>query len=137
MISQRFFYPICHGKTENMEQEASKIRQAIPNGCYVVILDEKGKIFTSTEFANHINSVSINYSHVCFIIGGADGIDKNLKSNANFVLQLSQFTFPHGLVRVIMLEQIYRAISTEIQDCLIAKRTLFWFGFFFIFVRRF
>lgn len=95
----------------NMLYEASKITEQIPNGSFVIALDERGKIFNSQQFATKIEQITMTNSHICFIIGGADGIHPELKARANMQMQLSSFTFPHGLVRVIILEQIYRAIT--------------------------
>ena len=96
---------------ENMHYEADKILQVIPANSFVIMLDEHGKNLTSIEFANKLEQISLNNPNICFIIGGADGIHPSLKSKAHFIMQLSSFTYPHALVRVIILEQLYRAIS--------------------------
>ncbi len=95
----------------NMLNEALKIRERIPKNSFIIVLDERGKIFTSQQFATEINQIMQIYSHITFIIGGADGVHSSLKAQAALVMQLSSFTFPHGLVRVIILEQLYRAIT--------------------------
>lgn len=96
---------------ENMLQEAKKIRSQIPIGSFVVVLDEKGQNLDSIKFAKRLEDIAIHNSHITFIIGGADGIHPDLKKEANLQLQLSSLTFPHALVRVIILEQLYRAIT--------------------------
>ena len=96
---------------ENMALEAKKIKSKIPNGSFVVALDEKGGEFTSIAFAKKLEQISIHNGHITFIIGGADGLHPEIKSLANLLMQLSDFTFPHALVRVIILEQIYRSIT--------------------------
>lgn len=96
---------------ENMAIEAKKIEAAIPKNSYIIAFDERGKQYQSPELANQIDKISHNYSHITFIIGGADGIDATLKNKANEQISLSKMVFPHALVRVIAAEQIYRAIS--------------------------
>jgi 23S rRNA (pseudouridine1915-N3)-methyltransferase len=96
---------------DNMLFEAKKIKGQIPNGSFVIALDEKGQQFTSVQFAKKLEQISIHNSHITFIIGGADGLHPEIKQLANLVLQLSALTYPHALVRVIILEQIYRAIT--------------------------
>lgn len=96
---------------EIMKEEAQKIKAQIPEGSFVIALDEKGKQFNSVKFAGQLDSIALDYKSIVFIIGGADGIDEELKQSANLVMQLSNLTFPHALVRVILLEQIYRALT--------------------------
>ena len=95
---------------ENMAAEAKKIETAIPSGSFIIALDEKGLKLNSQEFAAKLEQIAINNGQITFIIGGADGIHPDLKAKANLILQLSSLTFPHALVRVIILEQLYRAI---------------------------
>ncbi len=95
----------------NMANESRKIISQIPVGSFVIALDEHGKNLTSTKFAKELEDISLNNHQITFIIGGADGIHPNLKNLANLTLQLSSLTFPHALVRIILLEQIYRAIT--------------------------
>ena len=96
---------------DNMALEAKKIKNQIPNGSFVVALDEKGTQFTSATFAKKLEQISLHNSNITFIIGGADGLHPSIKESANLMVQLSALTFPHALVRVIILEQIYRAIT--------------------------
>ena len=96
---------------ENMAAEAKKIVAVIPTGSFIVALDEKGLKLNSQEFAANLDQITTKSSQVTFIVGGADGIHPDLKSKANQILQLSSLTFPHALVRVIILEQLYRSIS--------------------------
>lgn len=96
---------------ENMIQEALKIEAAIPKDSYIIALDERGKSLDSIKFAKQLELISNTYACICFIIGGADGILPELRNKANLNISLSSFVFPHALVRVIILEQIYRAIS--------------------------
>lgn len=96
---------------ENMEIEAKKIEAAIPRDSFIIALDERGKMFDSIKFAHFMDKASVQNSSICFIIGGADGIHPELRAKANFLISLSNMVFPHALVRVIILEQLYRAIS--------------------------
>jgi 23S rRNA (pseudouridine1915-N3)-methyltransferase len=96
---------------ENMEAEARKIEVAIPRNSFVIAFDERGKTFDSVKFAQVLNNTTLEFPQVCFIIGGADGIYPELRAKTNLSISLSSFVFPHALVRVLILEQIYRAIS--------------------------
>lgn len=96
---------------ENMEIEAKKIEAAIPRDSFIIALDERGKMLDSIKFAQFLDKTSVQNSSICFIIGGADGIHPELRDKANFSISLSNMVFPHSLVRVIILEQLYRAIS--------------------------
>jgi 23S rRNA (pseudouridine1915-N3)-methyltransferase len=96
---------------ENMLIEAKKISSHIPEGSLVIALDERGIELNSVEFAYKLAQVTLDNSHLTFIIGGADGLHPELKKKAQLLLQLSNLTFPHALVRIILVEQIYRAIT--------------------------
>ena len=96
---------------DNMLQEAKKIRSHIPNGSFIIALDEKGQNMNSMKFAKCLEDTALHNSNITFIIGGADGIHPDLKKEANLQIQLSSLTFPHALVRVIILEQLYRVIT--------------------------
>jgi 23S rRNA (pseudouridine1915-N3)-methyltransferase len=97
--------------TENMALEAKKIQAHIPRDSFVVALDERGLALNSLQLAHKLQSIALTNPNITFLIGGADGLDCQLKSQANLQLQLSSLTFPHGLVRVMIVEQLYRAIS--------------------------
>lgn len=95
---------------ELKKKEGESILAKITNQEYVVLLDEKGKSFTSVSFANWINQkINENVSVLTFIIGGAYGFSKELYERANQKISLSVMTYSHQLVRVIFLEQLYRA----------------------------
>lgn len=96
---------------ENMQSEAKKIRAHIPIGSFVIALDERGLAFDSIKFAQTLDKIAVQNGNITFIIGGADGIYPGLRAEANLQLQLSSLTFPHALVRVIILEQLYRSIT--------------------------
>lgn len=79
---------------------------------FLVLLDERGKLFSSTELAQFIQQLA-NESNkrVIFLIGGAFGVDESIVKRANFTWSLSKLVFPHMLVRLILAEQVYRACS--------------------------
>ena len=97
--------------TQGMAAEEARLNAAIPSGCFLVVLDEHGKAPTSKALADHLASWQQDAHHVCFIIGGADGLSPNIKNKANLLMQLSNLTLPHGMVRVLLIEQLYRAVS--------------------------
>lgn len=76
---------------------------------YKIYLDEKGKEMTSFEFARFLKNLLLNYKKIGFYIGGWEGFKE--MEDADFILSLSKMTFPYQLCRVILLEQIYRAIT--------------------------
>jgi 23S rRNA (pseudouridine1915-N3)-methyltransferase len=95
---------------ELKKKEGEAILAKITNQEYVVLLDERGKNFNSVSFANWINQkINENVSILTFIIGGAYGFSRELYERANQKISLSDMTFSHQLVRVIFLEQLYRA----------------------------
>ena len=81
------------------------------NRSYSILLDLKGKLKTSEEMAEEIENISLQYSEINFIIGGSNGVDDELRKLVDFRLAFSSFTFPHQLMRLILIEQIYRWIS--------------------------
>ncbi len=84
----------------------------LPPRSYKIALCVEGKQLSSPELASHIASVqSRGYSEIILIIGGADGMDEKIKDECDFKLSFSKMTFPHPLMRVILLEQLYRALN--------------------------
>ena len=81
------------------------------NRSYSILLDLKGKIKSSEEMAEEIENISLRYSEINFIIGGSNGVGDELRKLVDFRLAFSSFTFPHQLMRLILMEQIYRWIS--------------------------
>ena len=92
-----------------LTEEARRIRDAIPNNALVIALDEHGIQIDSNILSRKIEAWSRQGQDLAFIIGGADGLDTDLKHKANMLWSLSSMTLPHALVRVIVAEQIYRA----------------------------
>lgn len=92
--------------------EGEKILAKIDSNDFVVLLDEKGKSFTSVAFANWIEQKQVqSTSHLIFIIGGAFGFSPEIYERANMKLQLSAMTFSHQIIRTIFAEQLYRAFT--------------------------
>ncbi len=94
-----------------LENEAKRLRAALPAGCTVIALDERGAQYTSEELADRLRAWRMEGRDVAFVIGGADGLEPKLKADAAAVWALSRLTLPHGLVRVVLAEQLYRAAS--------------------------
>lgn len=99
-------------ENETKKKEAETILQAITTDDYLVLLDERGKQISSTELARFITArTNSSVRNVIFLIGGAFGVDEEVKRRANFIWSLSQLVFPHQLVRLVLAEQIYRACT--------------------------
>ena len=91
--------------------EAKRIRAALPARCRCVALDERGRALTTPELAANLESWLAAGQDLAFLIGGPDGLAAELKRSAALTLRLSSFTLPHGLARVVLGEQLYRALS--------------------------
>lgn len=96
---------------QSMAIEEERIRAALPEKALKIILDEKGKNTTSVGLSEYMQRWLQEGLHPCFVIGGADGISPPLKADADLLLRISDFTLPHGMVRVVLTEQLYRAYS--------------------------
>ncbi len=97
-------------KVKSQSDEEKAILAKIPDGAYVIALDERGKTLSSRDFTKHIKLNATDMGQdICFVIGGADGLTDNLRKRANFLLSFGKQTFPHKLVRVMLIEQLYRA----------------------------
>ena len=94
-----------------LETEADKILSKIPDGAYTVALCVEGKEHSSEAFADVIGSACDTQGKLCFIIGSSYGLSPRVKQRANARISFSKMTFPHGLMRVILAEQIYRAFT--------------------------
>ena len=94
-----------------MAQERGKIEAALPRHCCTVVLDEHGKELSSVQLAEQLRNWQRSGADIAFVIGGADGLDSGIKQGADLLLRLSSLTLPHGLVRVLLAEQLYRAWS--------------------------
>lgn len=91
------------------QEEASRIKEQAKG--FLISLEIKGKMYESEAFAKKIEELTVQgVSEISFIIGGSNGLDAAFSNECNMKLSFSKFTFPHQLMRVILLEQIYRAI---------------------------
>jgi 23S rRNA (pseudouridine1915-N3)-methyltransferase len=99
-------------KGGGMAAEAALLDRVIPKGAMICTLDERGKLITSPDFAQTMGRWRDGgCSDLAFIIGGADGIDPQLRARADFSLSFGKMVWPHMLVRVMLSEQLYRAAS--------------------------
>ena len=97
----------CDDKT--LEKEADKILKNLKDTDYVITLDIKGEKFSSESFAEKIRQLEVEgKSNLTFVIGGSLGLSKRVSERADLKISFSDMTFPHQLMRVILLEQIYR-----------------------------
>lgn len=95
--------------------ERSRIEGAISRGCRVVALDERGTAVTTMALAERLKGWQLSGDDVAIVIGGPDGLDPGFKQAAHERLRLSDLTLPHAMVRVLLIEQLYRAWSITIN----------------------
>ncbi|MBC7859740.1 MAG: 23S rRNA (pseudouridine(1915)-N(3))-methyltransferase RlmH [Burkholderiaceae bacterium] len=101
------------GKTAEsaMQLERARIEAVLPKGARVIALDEHGKDLTSVGLAQQLMAWQQDGRDTVFLIGGADGLAPELKARAEGLIRVSSMTLPHGMVRVLLAEQLYRAWS--------------------------
>ena len=103
--------PKNFSKEEIKRKEAISILSKLSPNDFIVLLDEKGKEFSSVELANWIEKRQLLPHNIVFLIGGAYGFDDSVYDRMNMKLALSKMTFSHQMVRVLFLEQLYRAFT--------------------------
>ncbi|MBO4666281.1 MAG: 23S rRNA (pseudouridine(1915)-N(3))-methyltransferase RlmH [Paludibacteraceae bacterium] len=91
--------------------EGERILDAIPNNAQVILLDERGKQFRSIDFAAHLQKRLASTPNITFVIGGPYGFSKAVYDRANAMLSLSLMTFSHQMIRLLFIEQLYRAMT--------------------------
>lgn len=96
---------------EIKNKECTNILRHIKKDSYVIALDLKGKTLSSEEFSEKLETLSMQTSHITFIIGGSLGLTADLLNQCNLKLCFSTMTFPHQLIRVFLLEQIFRSFK--------------------------
>ena len=97
---------------ERKASEVAEIRKKIPAGAKIIALDEKGKTLSSTEFAKWLGDARDNgVRDLYLVIGGPDGLHPTLAGEADLKLSFGRMTLPHGLMRAVLAEQLYRAAS--------------------------
>ena len=99
-------------KEQVLEKETQRLLAIIPENSYVILLDVIGKQLSSPELANKIDALALNgNSHITFVIGGAFGYTDALRMRADYALSFSKMTFTHQMIRLLLIEQIYRAFK--------------------------
>ncbi len=95
-----------------LSREAAEIKRQIPSGAFVVALCIEGKLLSSEDLSELVqNCAGSGSSKICFVIGSSNGLAEEIKSKSAFRLSMSKMTFPHHLARVMLIEQIYRAMT--------------------------
>lgn len=104
---------LSHAEERQVKQsEGARILKSIKDGAYVIALAIDGKMLSSEELSTFINERMVRgCGHIVFVIGGSLGLSDEVKKRADFKLSFSKMTFPHRLMKVILLEQIYRAFT--------------------------
>ncbi len=93
-----------------LAREAERILRFLPENAFVITLEIEGRMYDSEAFAEKIRDLGVNgVSHIVFVIGGSLGLHNTIKKRADLAVSFSKMTFPHQLMRVVLLEQIYRA----------------------------
>lgn len=98
-------------KDSNIIDESKEILKYVNNKDYIITMDINGNKLSSVELSKKIDNLLMNYSNLTFIIGGSYGLHDDVKSVSNYSLSFSDLTFPHGLFRGLLLEQIYRSFK--------------------------
>ncbi len=94
-----------------LEKEGAEIEKKIPDKAFTISLCIEGKKLTSLNLAEKIASLTHNYPEICFIIGSSHGICDKIKKRSDFLLSMSDMTFPHNLAKLMLTEQIYRSFK--------------------------
>lgn len=95
----------------NIKEEGNEIIKHLDSKDYIISMAIEGNMLSSEELAEKIDKTFITNSNITFIIGGSNGIREDIKKNSNYLLSFSKLTYPHGLFRLILLEQIYRSFK--------------------------
>ena len=98
---------------EIKEKECNNIINHIKKDSFIIALDLKGEEFSSIEFSNQLKNISMENSHITFIIGGSLGLTDDLLKMCHLKVCFSKMTFPHQLIRVFLLEQTFRAFKIQ------------------------
>jgi 23S rRNA (pseudouridine1915-N3)-methyltransferase len=101
------------GKTavQIMDAEAQRIRAALPASALCIALDERGATPTTKQLSQQMQDWMQQGRDIAFVIGGADGLHESVKQQSHHLMALSALTLPHGMVRILLAEQLYRAHS--------------------------
>lgn len=91
--------------------ESERVLARLPQPCRCIVLDERGSARTTRQLAEQIGEWKRTGEHIVFVIGGPDGHDESIRSRADQLWSLSKLTLPHGLAKLMLVEQLYRACS--------------------------
>lgn len=92
------------------DKEGARLMKGIPDSAYVIALDIRGKMLDSVQLSEMIGDLTVKgNSHIVFVIGGSIGLSEEILRRADYSLSFSRMTFPHQLMRMILLEQVYRS----------------------------
>jgi 23S rRNA (pseudouridine1915-N3)-methyltransferase len=105
--------PRSGGKTREQltAAEAGRIEAALPSGCRIIALDERGDDLTTVKLSQQLEKWMGDGRDVALLIGGADGLAASIKDRADGMIRLSSLTLPHAMARLLLCEQLYRAYS--------------------------
>ena len=98
-------------RQEQKDRESQKVMRYVTDDDVVILLDEKGQLYDNQELAGLLGELRQNTGSVTIIIGGAFGVSEKLAQRANYIWSLSRLVFPHELVRLLLVEQLYRSLS--------------------------
>ena len=99
---------------QQKEKEGGLVLQQIQPGDFLILLDERGKEYRSVEFADFLSrQCSLSYKRIVFLIGGPYGFSQEVYDRSNAMLSLSRMTFSHQMVRLLFIEQLYRALTIQ------------------------
>ena len=99
-------------KEEVLRREGERLSSQIPQGAYLIVLDVGGEEMSSEKFSARIDRLMLmGESHIAFLVGGPFGLSDELRQRADLRLSFSQFTLPHQLIRLFLIEQIYRSFK--------------------------
>ena len=106
---------VSYGKNQDLERvkekEAESIIKQLPDGAVVILMEEKGTLRNSVDFAKFIERVGGIGKELIFVLGSGIGLHESLKQYSNYNISLSLLTFPHNLARILLEEQLYRACT--------------------------
>ena len=114
VLTWRFISPGVGDVVTSQKKEAQAVLQVLGDKQFVVLLDETGAQLSSPQFSLKLASWQQSHQNIVFIIGGAHGVDASLRNRANFTWSLSGLVFPHQIVQILLIEQLYRAQSIQL-----------------------
>ena len=101
-------------KAAVLKAEGERLLKKVPAGSYLIVLDVVGKSISSEELSQKIDTLTLNgHSHITFLIGGAFGLSQEIRDRADERISFSRMTFTHQMIRLLLIEQIYRAFKVS------------------------